>query len=321
MTVSTTGVGTVTTGGWLAEGGSTGLFPPTRDAGPDPFESISFEQQRVEFDGPAPGALYTWTTEEQYDELRTSDVLLTRSARPGAGGGLLRDKLEEAAGDDPIAALFAAPLFDKARYAWPNPWATVLGLDSETYGTRLIRVTLDPSAWILEYKRGRWNALDIHGSRVSLDDVQAQPERIGAIFHVHEGEQDSWCGSFGWGGRDTYREYFLPNETMIETWSTGTKEILGRLDADIALLSAYSTLLADHGAPVTKPEDFVQDAACVYGDFGYWSHGGTRHYEEYLSAAALVATHYMPTAANIDALVEALEAVRFEIDPIERPQL
>ena len=63
---------------------------------------------------------------------------------------------------------------------------------------------------------------------VSTAEVLAQPERIGAIFHVRY-ERGA-----------TIREYVICNAAMISSWSVATQEIRDAVDRDLAMLAAIA---------------------------------------------------------------------------------
>ena len=208
--------------------------------------------------------LYSWTTDEQYEALRTDRVLLTRTERPGVGGGLIRDVLAAlAAAGDPLSQALQAPEFRAARYAWTNPWATLMGWPGESYGDRLIEIELREDAWVMTLLGSQWQVLDHDNQPVARKEAIANPGRIGAIFHLHEPDAGAECGgSFTRGGAGAYREYFLPNESMIARWSLATEQMRARMESDLAELSAYREY--KHQGAGTFRGDFENSALCTW---------------------------------------------------------
>jgi hypothetical protein len=74
--------------------------------------------------------LYTWTTKDQIEELRTTRQLLSRDESPAHGASYLDQVLYTLAQrGDPTAALLYTTAFAKMRFAWHAPWATRGGFD------------------------------------------------------------------------------------------------------------------------------------------------------------------------------------------------
>lgn len=184
--------------------------------------------------------LYSWTTSPAIAELRSSRKLLVATtttggfispfnralgvlavtARPGADiAKVLRDDLR----------------FARRRYAWPAPFATVLGIGPRAYGNALIRIELGPDAWIGRFSpadQDPFTFVDRSGQRIANAEVLANPERIGAIFHVRE------------EAAVPYREYVVCNPSMVAAWSIATPEIHAELSAELDLVLALRTLAA-----------------------------------------------------------------------------
>src|SRR6478752_4554284 len=170
---------------------------------------------------------YSWTTSEQVDELRAGGELFSRSERPGMGRGLLFDDLAKYAEPDMydperLANLLGTELFAKARFAWTNPWATLLGFPGESYGDQLLRIELKPEAWIASFDATGLRVYDGEGKLLSWEVVMANPERIGAIYYASSAAAGApYCGTFSQGAV-AFREFALGNLQMVERWSLGT---------------------------------------------------------------------------------------------------
>jgi len=180
--------------------------------------------------------LYTWTSPAQILALRGSHVLLTATS---ATGGFVSPFLRELAvvatgassGRDLARLLLTNPALSRRRYAWPAPFATVLGLGARTYGTSLIRIELRPDAWTLRFEPDAvepFRVVDAAGTTIATADALAHPDRIGAIFHIRTER----------GAR--IREYIVSNEATIARWSIATPEIRAEVDAELAMLASVA---------------------------------------------------------------------------------
>lgn len=199
--------------------------------------------------------LYTWTPADGIAGLRERQVLLTATATSGSFVSPFNRALAQVAGRPGSGQLIAQrlatdPRLIRRRYAWPAPFATVLGLGRRRYGTALVRIELRAEAWIGRFEPGArepFHFVDRAGAPVALADVAAAPERIGAIFHVRV---DAWQGH-------RYREYVVCNDAMIAAWSIATPEIADELAAERALVAALAPGFAaldrraQRAAPVT----------------------------------------------------------------------
>ena len=298
-----------------------GTFAEPIDAG-NPFEEtpstpqqlpVGFlSDQKVSSEQPQLRVLYSWTTQEQYDQLRAGGELLTRTESPTQGPGLIRQVLADlAAGGNELAQALTTPEFQKARYAWPNPWATLVGWEDESYGDRLIRVELREDAWLVVLNGAEFQIFDLSGAQVASADALANPQRIGAVFHVHVTD-DLFCGgSFTRGGSGSFREYFLPNAAMIASWSLDTQEMRERLVADRELLALYrdyqQTPLAE------TPYSFETWASCNWQG-GWGGSGGPL--DAYVHAMAVASPLYNPSVENLNVLIEALDHAVALFDPV-----
>jgi len=182
--------------------------------------------------------LYTWTTPAVIAAVRLTHTLLIATttsggfvspfnraiavlavtARPGADiAKILRDDLR----------------LSRRRYAWPAPFATMLGIGPRTYGNALIRIDLRGDAWIGRFAPAEadpFTFVDAGGHRIANADVVAAPERIAAIFHVRA------------EAAVPYREYVICNPAMIDKWSIATPEIRAELDAERSLVSELGAI-------------------------------------------------------------------------------
>jgi hypothetical protein len=257
---------------------------------------------------------YSWTTEEQVAELRAGGELFSRSERPGMGRGLLFTELAAVAESEPssvtkLAEVLANQIFVKARFAWTNPWATLLGFPGETYGNQLLRIELKPDAWIARFDRGALTVFDANNEQVPIDVALADPQRIGAIFYQSQADfNECYVGTFARTGVG-FREFALGNIDMVERWSLATPEIEERLQSDIDELQAFQAQVAclEIGA------DWSSDVTCAWSETFY---SGTTAIDNYDFALGLPSDLYRPSSENLEALIAALEVSMPTGDPL-----
>lgn len=190
---------------------------------------------------PPPSTVYTWTTLAQVQELAGRRTLLTREVSVVHGAAYYDQFLRLRTGSDPVAAVLATKAFAKARFAWTAPWATLLGWPGESYGDQLVSVTLKPEAWvvILTTSGGPMRGVDLQGRGVPNTDLLAHPERVGAVYFVHDdagaGGRGTTAGALARAG---YREIVLCNESMIARYGVGTTAELGAVAASVKAVQA-----------------------------------------------------------------------------------
>jgi hypothetical protein len=264
--------------------------------------------------------LYSWTSTAQIDELRDDPTLLTRAASAGGDRGRAADVISSLAGTSEIAELLDRPEFERKRFGWPNAWATARGWPGETYGDQLLEIRLREDAWIVRMtydENGGWQfaVFDMRGIDVPTEDVIANPERIAAIYFS---DGNAWNGCRGTlAGGTIYREYVICNERMVESWSALTPGIRAHLEGAIEALVPLGeafTALPDVCLPLDKGVDcFALDALNTWRSSTEEVPGLL---ETYLASLCFPNELYLPTRANLDALIAKLRASLFEPDPL-----
>ena len=299
-----------TNGGSLNVAGEPGLMLPQ----PCSTTDVPLDDQVVDRIGEE-RIFYSWTTDEQVAELRAGGPLFSRTERPGMGRGQLFDELAAfgqagATLANELARELSSGTFAKARYAWPNPWATVMGFPGESYGNQLLRVELLDEAWIARFVDGDLRVFDLQNEEVPLSAAYDNPGRIGAIYYESRAEAGNvYCGSFSQGGVG-YREFALGNLDMVRRWSLATPEITQRLQSDIAELEKLQNALNCFG-PLS---DWTTSVTCGW-EQGYYSLGDVQL--NYVFSIGLPSELYRPTATNIEAIISALEASIPTGEPLE----
>jgi hypothetical protein len=225
--------------------------------------------------------LYSWTTPQQVEQLRESGVLLRVGPRSSPYSRLL----DELAANHQAAA--ALRELRARRYAWPSPFATVLGRGPRRYGTTLVAIDLSDDAQIVRLDPSAdppLSTFDMRGAEVELD-----PSRVGAVFHVRTES----------GTPARFREYIVVNETMVDSWEVSTAAIVAQLDSDIALLEALRVPFA-----ALADEEQRWPAAPRWRRDVSRSTLVTRWHQ----TLAFDNVRYRPTSGNLDAIIEALRA-------------
>lgn len=227
---------------------------------PEPLDAIAaLRPYAVTHARAARRVLYTWTTREQLEELARDRILLTRESSPTRGDSIYDQAVgDRAEAGDRLARILRGDRFRRARFAWPAPWATLLGWEGETYGEELIRIELRPEAYIVKLLNGRpgWEVVDLEDRPVPVEEVLRRPERIGAVYFVQEQisrRRGTYAGTFAgtlvW---TPYREYVICNEGMVASWAIHTEAIARELDAGAGALAALGRHLGAH--PIREPE-------------------------------------------------------------------
>lgn len=318
-------------GGASGSGSAGSLSLPSAGSGlvlpkpcqPPPTDMPVFAARALGHQAPARRELYTWTTVEQAQELRAGSVLLTRSEREGLGPGYAMEALAARAAlgetSDPaeadaraLAGLLSSPGFSKARYLWSEPWATRMGWPGETYGDQLVRVVLRADAWLVRYRSGQVDVVDMVNQPVSTELALAQPERVAGVYFVRDADTGGpYCGGSFSGGDNGYREFIIGNEAMIEEWSLGTPEIRARLESDIELVQEFF----DRIRPCPTSSDAGSWNVSVVCGWDRVQPEPATELSSYAAALAMPSPSYLPQTSSLIALLAALEASLFEPDP------
>ncbi len=241
--------------------------------------------------------LYTWTPAASIPALRHTRRLLVATATTGRFVSPFNRALAQVArrpgsGQAIARALTSDPALIHRRYAWPAPFATVLGLGPRSYGTALVRIELAPEAWIGRFDptaREPFAFVDAGGQPVAMATVLAQPARLGAIFHVRT---DPWQGV-------AFREYVVVSPAMVAAWSIATPAIRAELAAARVLLADLEPAVA-----ALDPADVAASAVPA------WGRGATTAAlaAAWRAALAFDNPRYRPTRANLRRIDRALAA-------------
>lgn len=198
--------------------------------------------------------LYSWTTNEQVDIIKTSKKVLIKSSSekygPSAYDMLLEKKMKEG---DEMAGILLNSLFAKKRFAWPHPWATVRGYPGENYGGQLLRFTFKQDAIVGSFISSAdsdtlYRFYDMNGKRLALDYVKKNFDRIAYVYFVNVRNTDKKMMHYRGtmkrranviiksNGPFPYREYVICNQDMIQEVSVGTDLIKRKMEQDIYFL-------------------------------------------------------------------------------------
>lgn len=313
--------GLLVSGGFPSAGGALSqepLFPPSEQRCPDPEAPAVADDLGplaayvTSRDAVGRTVLYSWTTREQVAELRTDPTLLTRVASANGQRGRATDALATLAGTDELAAVLSGPAFEKKRFGWTNAWATLLGWAGEAYGDQLLEIRLRSEALIVVFdqRSSELTVFDVNNQPVDRQVALAAPERIGAIYFVDTSDFLGCHDTFGPGS--VFREYVLCNEGMIEGWSLGTAELREHLVAARDALGSLRDALARSGCRVAEADVACWREAVV----GIWGDVPVNPVQAYEASLAFPNDLYMPSANNLERLIQRIDVVLFEPDPL-----
>lgn len=258
----------------------------------------------------ARATLYTWTRVEQLEQLRASKRLLVADAKTGGWSSPFHRALADIPDDGSVVATLAHQLREhpelrRHRYAWPNPFATTMGLGARRYGDALVQIDLAPEAWIGRFEPDADEPLrfvDLEGAPVELATVASAPTRIAAIFHVNGPPRE----------RLAFREYVVCSEAMVREWSIATPELRAVVEVEVELLEQL------------REQTFAQlpRAAILEPAALDWARTPARPTALALWHATLAFDNprYRPGARELDALLATLAQLRDDGGPPLRHQ-
>ena len=290
--------------------------PPPPLAEDDPLVAL-LDPLAVLPDRPPPRVLYTWTTRDQIEAIAGDRALLRRS-RAVTGEPSRFDRHLAALGDaaPPAVRRLRGPGCDRRRFAWPNPWATVMGWPDERYGDQLVEVVLRPDAVVAvaDDRLRRWSYVDLAGR--ALDPAEAELRGVGVVLHLADPADDPAGTIAGADPADTiaaadpvaaalpYRELVICDEAAVERWSYGTPAILRRITADVALLRELARA-ADPAGPAPRLRGDLRPSLAR----ALWR--GERPpqslLDRYLAALAWPTADYRPDPARLRRIAEVMQ--------------
>jgi hypothetical protein len=153
---------------------------------------------------------------------------------------------------NPFAEMLKTSQFEKKRFAWINGWATVMGWKDENYGDQLIRIVLKRDAIVGCFNKNKsgnkFQFFDLNKKSLSSEYVLQNKNKVAVIYHVNtkKGVRTEHRGTYQRKDQERetnidFREYVIVNESMIQEWSSGTKEIKNEIKAEINLLKRLSS--------------------------------------------------------------------------------
>ncbi|MCA9608428.1 MAG: hypothetical protein KC619_22630, partial [Myxococcales bacterium] len=264
---------------------------------PDPLLTGWLDGCAVDDESFARLKLYTWTTAERIDELRSDRLLLAHGRMPGE---MSRFDAEITGDPYPLAARLRTTRRGR-RYAWVSPWPTRMGWEGHDYGEHLVEITLREDAWFARFAPGtpeRWRVLDENGRVVPEAEVRQNIGRIAAVYHVASGD-------------NAYREIIVVDERHVDRWAFATPALRDRLRQDAAQLRALAARF--ERARPTIPED---QAAWLRAGWSRRPADDADLVERYRSCLALGSPLYRPTPERLRGMAAAMEATP-SVAPLE----
>ena len=199
--------------------------------------------------------------------------------------------------------------FKETRTLWPNPWALRLLDHPGSERMNAVRVVLKKDAWVVRiFEGGPPTVVDVNNGMVPIDQATAQPERIAAIYYVYD---DRVPGNSLAACEQGKRELALGNEAMVEEFSTGTPEILARLNSDIDALTAFFDVVRPCASVERGSGTFHAFTVCQTWHF----FDPSSEYSAYQWALSNPMELYKPKTQNLATLIDALKDDRFEPAP------
>lgn len=282
--------------------------PPARVAASDPHaierapeppspraESVeeALSRYAVDDDRPWRDTVYSWMRAERAAEVARTRSVLTGTARDGAPTpfSTLLFRLERRSGaiGRVARALLDAPTLRRHRYAWAFGWPTARGFQGERYGSALVRFTLRDDALVLRLDPDDERVFRLYDRAqraLPPESLEALLPRVGAVYHVRRAPS----------APVPFREYIVCNPDALRSWSVATADVCAELDAERATVSRVLDRVAEV-IPVSRVD------ACWRPSDGC---GGDDLGRLWARAMATAATHYLPTRADLAALLEAL---------------
>jgi hypothetical protein len=215
--------------------------------------------------------LYTWTTEEQIAALRNNKQLLTKSKSEENGYSLfdqvLNDKKYK---EDKSAQFLKEERFQNKRFAWSNSWATVAGWNNEKYGQHLLEIKLKSDAvigYVMHSDQRNFSQnivfYDLKMQRIGIETLLKTPDRLAGVYFMHvsgdtqkiknkkKGRRYStfyrpYSYKFDVDEAETYREFIVMNEGMVDSWSYGTATVRKKVQQEIDDLTRVYNFLEEH---------------------------------------------------------------------------
>lgn len=275
----------------------------------------------VYHEAPARKTLYTWTTPEQGAELAARPVLLTRETTDGGE----RSRFDAALASEPgaVAKSLLQPGRRARRFAWPVPWATVMGWDGAGWGGVLVRVELRPEAITAVFRPGEpWQFFDLRGQPVTEASVLAAPERLAVVYHVAPASAE----------RPGFREHVLVNEQMIESWALGGSGLRAEIERDAETLGVVADRIDAMRALAATRCEAEGAASCAEAELpegpgelaawsgrliaGPWARAPAERdrllAELYAACLAVPGAAYVPSGAKIRAIADRMKAATLQ---------
>ncbi len=255
----------------LANALASPVVAPEAPASPQ-ASADALAQTAVHPGAPPPSVIWSWTTADQIAQLREDERLLVRTESPTYGRTAFSRTLARHAAQtrDPLSRLLDRPRFARHRYGWSQPWATSRPPAGERWGQELLRIELQPGAWVAIFRPPAaaselvrpearswasdgpvWQVVDLQGAAVPMPQVLADPERIAAVLHHNPQVSLDLQARWNTYAAPTlaFREFVLINEDQIAHVSYGTAQIREATRRTAEQLDALAAQLPEQPGP------------------------------------------------------------------------
>jgi hypothetical protein len=254
--------------------------------------------------------VYAYVNDAEAAQLRAAKTLFPASSlsapQTSAAYALLAARASTASAEQKPLLEALQQRFKTPRSSWPNLWALRLVKNPGSEHMNPVRIVFREDAWFGRITdKGSPVIVDIKNQIVSPEAAALEPGRVAAMFVVVTPQTSNIYNC-----EQGYRDFSIPDERMIESWSLATAELLERLDADIQLLTDLFGVVRSC-ATVDRGSMTFHSTVCN----AWSSFGAQTEYMAYGWSLANPAELYKPTAQNLLGLVDALERDRFEPAP------
>ncbi len=293
---------------------------PTGGSGPSETCAIDsskggmpiFWEQTVVNTAIARRELYGYVSDSEAQELRDSGTLFpplppnTQAPTPQVLSQL-NSRLSSATAEQKPMLEALQQRFNRVRSSWPNLWALRLVNHAASEHMNPVRIVLREDAWFGRISdKSALVIVDMKNQIVSAANVALDPDRVAAIFVVLS-PQATGVSSCDQG----FRDFSIPHERMVESWSLASSEIVDRLDADVQRLTELFGVVRSCASVDKGGMTFHANIVCsTWSSFGVAS-----EYAAYGWALSTPAELYKPTGQNLLGLVDALKRDRFVPEP------
>lgn len=205
---------------------------------------------------------YSWTTGDQVELLEKDALLLFKKKADDGAKSVYDVTLADHRFDrSPAAQILRLPAFERKRYAWVNPWATLNMFAGEDYGLELLEIEVEDSAYVIGFfprEKEQFRVFEANGKFVPMAEALKHPGRWAVVFHENQTLVSGWGKTKHSGTRFMpgkkftrqllpFREYIIINERLVKKWSHATPALRDKLAHEMLKFRRLELYLQQHG--------------------------------------------------------------------------